>query len=146
MRINRIAIPAFIFFFSFYIVEGQPVVSPSSSQKICYAGNKVNRIYIPPPHELSRVKGLQGASIKVSYSGFSVDAKAAMEYAVSILSSVLPSDVKISVQATWKQMTETGILGSSGVSGYYFGSYFNAFNPYVYYPGILIYRLLLTAK
>ena len=134
MRFTRIIIPAFLIISSLFKVEGQSFIPPSTSQRICYAGNKVTRIYIPPPPESLRAKGSNGASIKVSYTGFTSDAKTAMDSAVSILSSILPPGVRISVRATWIQMKDPTILGSSGASVYYKGSVFDAINPDVYYP------------
>jgi len=134
MRFTRIIIPAFLIISSLFKVEGQSFIPPSTSQRICYAGNKVTRIYIPPPPESLRAKGSNGASIKVSYTGFTSDAKTAMDSAVSILSSILPPGVRISVRATWTQMKDPTILGSSGASVYYKGSVFDAINPDVYYP------------
>lgn len=134
MRFIRIIIPVILITSSLFKVEAQSFVPPSSSRKICYAGDKVTRIYIPPPAKSSRAKGSKGATIIVSYTGFTSDTKAAMEYATSILSSMLPTDVKIYVKATWMLMTDPGILGSTGVTVYYKGSFFDAINPDVYYP------------
>jgi hypothetical protein len=134
MRFYKIVLPVFLIISSLLQAEGQSFVPRSSSQSICYAGDKVTRIYIPPPARLFRAKGSTGATIKVTYIGFNTEARAAMEYAISILSSILPADVTISVRAAWIQMTEAGILGSSGVSVYYKGSFFEANNPDAYYP------------
>ena len=62
--------------------------------------NKVNRIYIPPPAEFkNRREGKGGASIDFYYTGFSETAKAAVEHAGSILESILPDNVHITVKA-----------------------------------------------
>ncbi|MBA4321552.1 MAG: hypothetical protein C0408_01920, partial [Odoribacter sp.] len=134
MRFSGIFLSVFLTVSSLFKVEGQSFVPPSSYQRICYAGDKVTRIYIPPPDGSFRAKGFKGATINVSYTGFTSEARAAMEYAISILSSLLPQNVTISVKATWIQMKEPGILGSSGVGVYFKGSFFDAINPDVYYP------------
>jgi hypothetical protein len=134
MRFNKIILPVILIISSLFKAEAQSFVPPSSSLKICYAGDKVTRIYIPPPAKSSRAKGSKGAAITVTYTGFNPDAKAAMEYAVSILSSILPTDINIYVKASWIQMTDASILGSTGVTVYYKGSFFDAINPDVYYP------------
>lgn len=134
MKINLIFIFLLISISSYLRVEGQAIIAPLSSQKICYAGNKVNRIYIPPPARSYRAKGSKGATIKVSYIGFPDGARTAMEFAITVLAAQLSSDVTINVYAQWLQMTEPGILASSGVTSYYKGSAFNAFNPFAYYP------------
>jgi hypothetical protein len=136
MRIRIIIIIAsvILIFSSFIKAEGQVIFPSSESQIICYAGNKITRIYIPPPPKHLRAKGSKGATIKVTYIGFTTAAKTAMEHAVSILSEQLPAGVLINVTATWMQMTEPGVLGSTGVTAYFRGSVFDAINPYVYYP------------
>jgi hypothetical protein len=134
MKINIIIIFFLVSISSYLKVEGQAIIPPLSSQKICYAGNKVNRIYIPPPARSYRAKGSKGATVNVSYIGFPEDAQAAMEYAISIIAAQLSSAVTVNVKAQWMQMTESGILGSSGVTSYFKGSVFDALNPFAYYP------------
>ena len=52
-------------------VISQKLIANSSVTGVCYAGNRTNRIYIPPPDDFfkkSAAKG--GASITVIYTGF----------------------------------------------------------------------------
>ncbi|MDQ1332369.1 MAG: hypothetical protein QG576_403 [Bacteroidota bacterium] len=103
---------------------------------VCYAGNKVNRIYIPPPARYLKnpdTKG--GATIKIIYNeGFTTMRKPPVEKAVGILKSLLPPDVNITVLAEWTTITTTGVLASSSATGYSFGSVINAFKPSAIYP------------
>jgi hypothetical protein len=116
-------------------VYGQEVVKPSLGFKSCYAGNKVNRIYVPPPKEFflnNRMKG--GATVTMLYSGFPPSAVKPMDYAASILASVLPSGTHITIKAYWQKLTISGVLAQSSTTGYVFGSSIDAFNPYAFYP------------
>lgn len=113
----------------------QDLIKNSSVTGVCYAGNKVTRIYIPPPKEFF-IKGRSknGGSITVNYTGFSTQAKAAMDYAVSILESILPADTKFTVDANWERISTTGVLAQSTITWFVDGSVIDALNPLSYYP------------
>jgi hypothetical protein len=130
-----ILIAGFLYFFYYLPVGSQEWVSNRSLTSICYAGNKVNRIFIPPPKEfLNRSESKSGGTITVYYSGFSSQAKSAMEYAVGILESMLPPDLKMTVKASWTKISSSGVLGNSSITGYAAGWGIDAFEPYAYYP------------
>jgi hypothetical protein len=62
-------------------VNAQKLISNTSVTGVCYAGDKVTRIYIPPPDEFFRKAGSKsGGSVTIIYSGFTSQAKIAMEY------------------------------------------------------------------
>ncbi|MBN1107397.1 MAG: T9SS type A sorting domain-containing protein [Bacteroidales bacterium] len=98
-----------------------------------YAADKVNRIYIPPPPEfLKKTKG--GATVNINFDGFPLFAKDAISYAASILSSILPSDAVIDVNANWINITTSGVLGNSSASAYALGWGIDAWIPGAIYP------------
>jgi hypothetical protein len=117
----------------------QSVVRSDKVIAVSYAGSKVNRIYIPPPKEFLLKSGSKGkgATIKVYYSGFTSAPRAAFEYAVSILSSLLPSNAVFTIRANWGPLADASVLGSTSVSSYYGGAYIDALEPGVYYPSAL---------
>jgi hypothetical protein len=116
-------------------LQAQKLISNSSITGVCYAGNKVTRIFIPPPDEFYRKAGSKnGASVTIIYSGFTSQAKTAMEYAVSILESILPADTKLTILANWKIISTAGVLGNSSITGYAQGSEIDALNPIAFYP------------
>ncbi len=116
-------------------LQAQKFISNSSVNAKCYAGNKVNRIYIPPPPEFFK-KSLNkgGASIKVYYTGFTPQAKTAFDYAVSILESVLPAGTKMTILTNWQKIQSPGTLGQTSITGYAAGWGIDALNPRAYYP------------
>lgn len=86
---------------------------------ICYASERVEKSFIPPPPEfLLKSNGEKKSDIIVSYSLFPADAKDAFEYAVSIWEYILESEIPIYVEARWRTM-DNNILGSAGPSDYY---------------------------
>lgn len=102
---------------------------------VCYAGEKVKKIYIPPPEEFYRKAGSkEKAAITVFYSNFPDWAVKPFEFAVSILESILSADVKITVQADWTKISTAGVLANAGATGYAGGWAVDAFNPFAYYP------------
>jgi len=102
---------------------------------VCYASNKVNKFYIPPPREFFR-KSLSksGATITIYYTGFSSQAISAMEYAKSILETLMPADAKLTIVATWEKLSSSGVLAQSGITGYAGGWAIDAQNPLSLYP------------
>jgi hypothetical protein len=116
-------------------LKAQDLIKNSSITGICYAGNKVTRIYIPPPKEFFIKRGTKsGGTITVYYTGFSSQAKAAMDYAASILETMLPADTKITINATWDNISTSGVLAQSTITGYVGGSVIDALNPLSFYP------------
>lgn len=90
---------------------------------ICYAGDhsaftkilrKANARYAASPYAANLTDGTTatGATIEVTYNGFSEDAQLAFQRAIDIWSELITSDVVIRVNATWQQLDE-GTLGSA---------------------------------
>ncbi len=105
----------------------------NTAESVCYGSDEVRMIYIPPPQSVADRKGGEKAQIEVIYLGFPEDARTAFEYAVNIWSSLLSSDVKIRIRATWTSMSEPGVLGSASSTTFYKGSFIGALNPDAYY-------------
>ncbi|MFN8209140.1 MAG: hypothetical protein U0T82_17295 [Bacteroidales bacterium] len=85
-------------------------------------GNPVNSYYVVPAPAgvLSRLKsGQKRASIEVTYTGFSEEAKAAFQYAVDIWSAIIYSPVPIRIDARW-EVLKSGVLGNCTPSNYYY--------------------------
>ena len=57
-----------------------------------------------------------------------------MEYAKSILESMLPADAKVTILASWEKISTVGVLGNSSVTGYAWGRWIDALNPMALYP------------
>jgi hypothetical protein len=116
-------------------VLSQKLFPNSTVTGVCYAGNKINRIYIPPPGIFFKKSGIKGgASITVKYTGFSPAPKAAVEYAISILESILPVGTKITISASWEKINTSGVLANSSITGYAYGAGIDAQNPNSVYP------------
>ena len=90
---------------------------------ICYASeeNTGTRIFgrFPVKDKVSRFAEFSttaeqdaGATIEVTYNGFSAEAQEAFQKAVDIWSQLISSDVVIRVNATWSELEE-GTLGSA---------------------------------
>ena len=120
---------------SVFELLAQVLIPNSSVTGVCYAGNKVNRIYIPPPKKFRESKDSKGGgSIIVFYTGFPDQVRVATDYAISILKAMLPSDAKITINATWEKITQSGVLGNSSIKDFFAGSEINAQKPFVFYP------------
>jgi hypothetical protein len=123
---------------SFSQLFAQKLEKHSVITSYCYAGDKVNRIYIPPPKEFFQKKGIKGgATVKFHYTGFSQTAINAMEYAGSILEVMLPPDVHIDIIASWSDLGSSGILAQAAATGYAPGWGIDAQKPYAFYPAAL---------
>ena len=61
------------------------------------------------------VRAPQTATINVTYTGFSAEARAAFQFAVDIWASQITSDVPIEVEATFQPLP-SGVLGSAGAA------------------------------
>ena len=135
MRRIRIIIAVFLFLFPAAGVKAQELISNHSITGVCYAGNKVKRIYIPPPKSfLTKSDSKGGGKITVAYSGFTTEARTAVEYAVKILESMLPSDLKMTVKASWTRISTAGVLGNSSITGFAAGWGIDALDPMAFYP------------
>jgi hypothetical protein len=100
-----------------------------------YASDKVNRIFIPPPDEFIKKQGRKGgATIDFYFTGFPVSAITAVEHAASILESILPDDVHITILATWMNISTSGVLANSSTTGYALGLGVGAWKPWAVYP------------
>ena len=117
-----IFILSFLFFSLNRISElnDQELVLNSSVTSVCYGSNKINRVSIPPPKEFYEKRGTKGiASVTIYYSSsFSAAAYQAMEYAASILETILPPDTKLTIQAYYDKISSGDILGQSLITGY----------------------------
>ncbi len=137
----RKALTVFVSFFLLLSVQGleaQKLIKNRLITGVCYAGDKVNKIYIPPPDEFFIKCGVKGgASLTIYYTGFPPEAIVAMEYAASILESLLPDDARITVLATWQNITSQGVLANSSTTGYVPGWEIDALLPYAFYPAAL---------
>jgi hypothetical protein len=101
----------------------------------CYAGNKVKRIYIPPPKEYFLRSARKGAAtVTIKYTGFPDAVKPAMEKAASILASVLPDGINIVVLATWEKISTSGVLAQSSTTEMIPGWSIDAQVPFALYP------------
>ncbi len=128
-------IAGFLFYLPIYSAFSQELVKSHFVSGVCYAGNKVSLIYIPPPKEfLNRSRAKKGGNINVIYSGFSPEARNAMEYATGILESVLPEDLNLTIKASWTTISSSGVLGNSSITGYAAGWAIDALQPFAYYP------------
>lgn len=135
MKKTGFLITVFLLTLASFYLKSQELISNRSVTGVCYAGDKVNRIYIPPPKSFKTKSGSKGGGdITVVYTGFSAEAKAAVEYAVSILESVLPSDLKMTIKASWTKISTSGVLGNSAITGFAGGWGINAFEPMAFYP------------
>jgi len=116
-------------------LNAQELIRNSSVTGVCYAGKKINRIYVPPPREFYRNgRANGGAVITVNYAGFSNQAEAAVDYAVLILEKILPSDARFTIDASWQKISTAGVLAQSTITGYAAGWDINAFKPLSLYP------------
>ncbi len=110
---------ALVFTISVSEINAQKLINKPLFTGSTYASDKVNRIFIPPPPEFLKKQGKKGgATIDFYYTGFTATAKNAVEYAASILESLLPDDVHITVVATWKSISTSGVLANSSSTGY----------------------------
>ena len=116
-------------------VFSQKLVPNNKVTGVCYAGSKTKRIYIPPPDAFYRKSSPEGrASVTILYSGFTASAKNAVEYAATILETILPAGTNVVVAASWERITSSGVLASSGTTGFAAGWTIDALNPLALYP------------
>ncbi len=135
MRKHRYFLIAALYLLFISSLNGQQLIKNTAVTGVCYAGDKVNRMYIPPPESFFRKSGSKGGgSITIYYTGFNVQAKAAMEYARAILESMLPAGTKMTIVAYWETISTPGVLANTVVTGYAGGWGIDALNPLAYYP------------
>jgi hypothetical protein len=121
--------------FSAVLAQTPQLIRNSRITGVCYAGTAVKRVYIPPPRIFfSRNLTKKGGQITVNYTGFTSQAKTAIEYAVSILETMLPADAKLTINASWEKISTSGILAQSSITGYAGGWAINAIDPLCLYP------------
>ena len=135
MRRLIISCSVIILLFSVLTLDAQNLKRNSLITGVCYAGNKVNRIYIPPPAKYFKNKDAKGgAKINVIYSGFTNLTVEPVEKAVAILEALLPPDVTITILANWTTIPITGVLANSSTTGFVTGWGIDAFIPWAIYP------------
>jgi hypothetical protein len=134
---NRIVPPflGLLIFTTILPIGAQDLMQNKSVTGICYASNKVNKYYIPPPASFFRkANSKNGASITIYCTGFTSQGVAAMDYAVSILEKLLPADSRFTIKATWEKISTEGVLAQSTITGYAAGGGIDAQNPLSLYP------------
>lgn len=109
-------------------------INNSSVTGITYAGKNVKMLYIPPPAGFLAKGAKGGGNITVYFSNFPADARAAFEYAVTILESMLPAGTDMTVIATWEKISTENVLGTSVITGFAAGWGIDALDPLAYYP------------
>lgn len=136
---KQLLLLTFIFFvFSVSVVCSQNLIKRSLFTGSTYASDKVNRIYIPPPDEFFKKAGRKnGAKIDFYFTNFPASAITAVNHAVSILESILPDNVHITVSGSWENITTSGVLANSTATGYILGYGINAWHPWAVYPAAL---------
>ena len=116
-------------------LQAQNLIKNTSVTGVCYAGKKITRIYVPPPDEFYKRAGSKGGgSITIYYTGFPTQARQALDFAASILESMLPADTRFTINASWEKMSASGTLGQSTITGYAAGWGIDALNPMAIYP------------
>lgn len=123
-----------ILIISFSDLYGQRLIKESLFAGSTYASDKVKRIFIPPPEEFLKGTTKGGAKCDVIFNGFPQDAQVAVNHAASILESILPADVHITINANWVRITSSGVLGNSSTTAYAIGWGIDAWEPWAIYP------------
>lgn len=110
---------------------------------ICPAETQPHEHYVPRPERMnSQYRTNAGAAdpvFEVEYVWFSEEAKEAFQYAVDIWESILKTDVKIRVKATWENLGD-GVLGAAQSTVFY-RDFANAPMPNTWYPVALAEKL-----
>lgn len=100
---------------------------------VCYASDREENSYIPPPPEFLLKSGAEKKSeIIVSYSLFPQEAIKAFEYAIGIWESIIESEIPINIQANWR-LKDKNNLGSAGPTEFY-ANFENAPRKNRFYP------------
>ncbi len=100
---------------------------------VCYASDREENSYIPPPPEFLLKSGAEKKSeIIVNYSLFPPEAITAFEYAIGIWESIIESEIPINIQANWRKKDKNN-LGSAGPTEFY-SNFENAPRKNRFYP------------
>jgi hypothetical protein len=117
----------------------QKVSSPQGVQfsgkivpTVCYAKYQNENTYVSAPASFIQGARIQTAVFEVTYVDFSPEAKAAFQAAVDIWSTLITSDVKIRITATWKSLG-AGVLGSAS-AGTFMRDFQGAQRAQTWYP------------
>ncbi len=111
-----------LFFWVFSAVEAQNkklLKEVKVPHPVCYASDKVEKSFVPPPAEFLLKSGSPTCDIIVNYISFPEDAKNAFEYAVQLWETLVESDMPIHMDATWNSSMSANTLGSCGPETYY---------------------------
>jgi hypothetical protein len=129
-----ILLSGLIVFLAIPLLKSQELIKNSRITGICYAGNKVKKIYIPPPDKFLQKDGSKsGGTINVYYSNTPAYIVTAIDYAASVLESLLPQDVEITVLVSTVNMS-SGILANSSTTALAGGWAIDALDPNAWYP------------
>jgi hypothetical protein len=110
---------------------------------VCYASEKVEKSFIPPPSDMLLKSGSERKSeIIVSYSLFPEKAITAFKFAINIWEHIVQSEIPIYMQADWRRQDEN-ILGSAGPTNYY-TNFENIPHKNRFYPIALVERITKT--
>lgn len=134
-----------VLFFAFICNTGaQEIEKGSTAQSenlINIAVDAVNKSFVAPPEEFTRLKSAKSpqSKIQVTYVNFPEDAKRAFNYAVSIWESLLVSPVTIHVEAHWEKMGSSVL--AHGRPSLFFNNFSGAPLRNTYYPVALAEKL-----
>lgn len=107
---------------------------------ICYASDKTEKSFIPPPREfLLKSTNEKKSEFIVTYSLFPANAKPALEYAISIWEQLLQSDVPIRMKINWRSLG-TNTLAQGGPADYS-SNFENAPYKNRFYPVVVVERI-----
>lgn len=126
---------AAVFSISSSLTTAQELIVNSGITGYSLAGKKVNRIYIPPPAEF--FKGLDskaGGKINVIFTNVPSDVRIPVNYAVSILESLLSEDAGFTINVIWRNISTSDVLANSTITGFAGGWAIDALNPFAFYP------------
>jgi hypothetical protein len=108
---------------------------------ICYASDKTEKSFIPPPKEfLLKSANEKKSEFVITYSLFPTNAKPALEYAISIWEQLLQSEVPIRMKINWRSLG-TNTLAQGGPADYYI-DFENAPHKNRYYPVAVVERII----
>jgi hypothetical protein len=124
-RLKYVLLPLLVLLACLGLVHGvargqdpdETIVAPGP-ELVIRAAYTSQDVHIPPPGPEMRLspRAMEGATINVTYNGFSQEAQDAFQYAVDIWEGLLDSPVTIDVQANWTPLG-ANVLGSAGANG-----------------------------
>ncbi|MCX6301623.1 MAG: T9SS type A sorting domain-containing protein [Bacteroidia bacterium] len=132
---KSILLSILVFIVSAPQINSQKLIKNSMVTGICYAGNKVKKIYIPPPEKFLQKGGVlkEKATVKVYYSGTPANIVTAVDFAAAVLETILPSDAYMTVAVSTGSLT-SDVLANSSTSGLAGGWAIDALDPNAFYP------------